>query len=115
MNMVRNEYKKLNIFLKQDHLLDIYSNTTKYLELGTISIDANLRLLKYEMVQLDDIAFLPIQNTGFSQSHVKNESLKSKFLYFYFKKKIKKILNKYLLINVLLNKKIKKKKKFNLH
>lgn len=84
MNMVRNEYKKLNIFLKQDHLLDIYSNNTKYLELGTISIDAILRLLKYEMVQLDDIAFLPIQNTGFSQSHVKNESLKSKIPYFYF-------------------------------
>ena len=92
MNMVRNEYKKLNIFLKQDHLLDIYSNNTKYLELGTISIDAILRLVKYEMVQLDDIAFLPIQNTGFSQSHVKNESLKSKIPYFYFQNINKKSL-----------------------
>lgn len=82
--MVRNEHRKLNISQKELHLLDIYSNESKYLQIGTIPLDSLQRLLNYEMVQLDDISYIPIQNFGFNQSTIKNESLKAILPYFYF-------------------------------
>jgi len=82
--MVRNEQKKLNISLKETHLLDIYAHTNKYLELGTLSLDAIEKILNYELVELDEIAYLPIQNLGFSKTNIKNEILKAIIPYFYF-------------------------------
>ena len=82
--MVRSEFKKLNISPKEKHLIDVYSNTSRYLEIGTIGFDAMNSLLKYEIVQLEEVSYLPIQNSGFSQSMVKDKELKSIIPYLYF-------------------------------
>lgn len=82
--MVRSDFKKLNISLKETHLLDVYSNTSNYLELGTISFDTLHRLLNYEMINLEDISYFPIQNLGFSKSSIKNEKLKSNIPFLYY-------------------------------
>lgn len=82
--MVRSDFKKLNISLKENHLIDIYSNTSNYLELGTISFEVLNRLLNYEMIHLDDITYLPIQNNGFDKSNINDERLKAYIPFMYF-------------------------------
>ncbi len=82
--MVRAEYKKLNISVRESHLIDIYSDTSKYLELGTIHFAILKKLLKYEQINFKEIAFLPIQNFGIGKSTINNENLKSTMPYYYF-------------------------------
>ena len=60
--MNKQEFNKLNIALDQNHLLDIYENVLKYLELGTIQIANLKRLLDYEELLIEDISYLDIQN-----------------------------------------------------
>ncbi|MFA7435084.1 MAG: DEAD/DEAH box helicase [Bacilli bacterium] len=82
--MVRNEFKKFHISLKDKHLLDIYSNTANYLELGTINFDVIARIVNYEMVNFNDVSYLPIQNSGIGKSNIKNDKLKAYVPYIFF-------------------------------
>lgn len=74
--MIRSEIKKLNIN-DSVHLKDIYAYTSNYLEIGTIDYKTMVRLLNYELINYEDITYLPIQNRGLGKSNVKDEDLRN--------------------------------------
>lgn len=74
--MIRSEIKKLNIN-NSNHLKDIYAFTSNYLEIGTIDYKTMVRLLNYELINYEDITYLPIQNRGLGKSNVKDEDLQN--------------------------------------
>ena len=56
---LKNKFKIINSV----HLRNIFENDY-YLELGIIDVEVIKRLLKYEIININEIAFLPIQNKG---------------------------------------------------
>ena len=64
------------------HLRNIFVNDS-YLELGIIDVDVIKRLLAYELVNINDITFFPVQNRGLGHSIQHDEYLK-KYLPFHF-------------------------------
>lgn len=64
------------------HLKNIFINDS-YLELGIIDVDVIKRLLEYELININEITFFPVQNRGLGRSTQHDEYLK-KYLPFHF-------------------------------
>ena len=64
------------------HLKNIFINDS-YLELGIIDVDVIKRLLSYELININEITFFPVQNRGLGHSSQHDEYLK-KYLPFHF-------------------------------
>lgn len=64
------------------HLKNIFINDS-YLELGIIDVDVIKRLLSYELININEITFFPVQNKGLGHSSQHDEYLK-KYLPFHF-------------------------------
>ena len=64
------------------HLKNIFINDS-YLELGIIDVDVIKRLLSYELININEITFFPVQNRGLGHS-VQNDEYLKKYLPFHF-------------------------------
>ena len=64
------------------HIKNIFINDS-YLELGIIDVDVIKRLLQYELININEITFFPVQNRGLGRSNQHDEYLK-KYLPFHF-------------------------------
>ena len=64
------------------HLKNIFINDS-YLELGIIDVDVIKRLLNYELININEITFFPVQNRGLGHS-VQNDEYLKKYLPFHF-------------------------------
>ena len=64
------------------HLKNIFISDS-YLELGIIDVDVIKRLLSYELININEITFFPVQNRGLGHSIQHDEYLK-KYLPFHF-------------------------------
>ena len=60
---LKNKFKIINSV----HLRNIFENDY-YLELGIIDVEVIKRLLKYEIININEIAFLPIQINALSNN-----------------------------------------------
>lgn len=73
--MIKESMAKLNISRISNHLKDVLS-FPYYLELGTIDFNVLIRLLNYELVNLDDVTYYPIQNSGLGKCDVSSPTLR---------------------------------------
>ena len=79
MKDILNSQKKL---ANDAHLKNIFSSDS-YLELGIIDVDVIKRLLAYELININEITYFPVQNRGLGHSGLHDETLK-KYLPFHF-------------------------------
>lgn len=78
---LKNKFKIINSV----HLRNIFENDY-YLELGIIDVEVIKRLLKYEIININEIAFLPIQNKGMGHSRSESEEIRDNLPYYFFRK-----------------------------
>lgn len=67
------------------HLRNIFENDY-YLELGIIDVEVIKRLLNYEIINFNEITFLPIQNKGMGHSRSESEEIRDNLPYYFFRK-----------------------------
>lgn len=67
------------------HLRNIFENDY-YLELGIIDVEVIKRLLNYEIININEISFLPIQNKGIGHSRSESEEIRDNLPYYFFRK-----------------------------
>lgn len=65
------------------HLKNIFTDDY-YVELGSIDIPVIERILKKEMIKIDEVAYFPIQNKGLGRSNQTDERLRNILPYLYF-------------------------------
>lgn len=89
---------KIKLKTNNFHLKDIFSDEC-YLELGNIHYGVIDRLLKKELVALDDIACFPIQNKGLGHSEINKEyDVKDQLPFLFYKNFNQKHLDKQIVI-----------------
>lgn len=82
MNKItRSKYRIIN----SSHLRNIFEKDY-YLELGIISVDIIKKILNYEVVDIKDVTFLPIQNKGLGHGRNENEKIRNNLPYYFFRK-----------------------------
>lgn len=86
LRMIKESLQKLNIDSNNHHLIDIYYPDAPYLELGCIDHHALVRLLNYEMINFEDLAYFPIQNAGLGRSRVADEKLQKVLPFLFFER-----------------------------
>lgn len=74
---------KFKISMRNTHLNNIFQSDS-YLELGNIDYQVLSRLLSYEIVNLEDIAYNDIQSIGLGKSSIESKKLKNKIPYLFF-------------------------------
>ncbi|NLD26994.1 MAG: hypothetical protein GX661_06505 [Acholeplasmataceae bacterium] len=84
--MIKESLQKLNIDSNNQHLIDIYYPDAPYLELGCIDYHVLVRLLNYELIDFEDIAYFPIQNAGIGRGGVADEQLQKKLPFLFFER-----------------------------
>lgn len=77
----KTKYKVIN----SAHLNNIFEKDY-YLELGIIDIDIIRKLLNGEVVEMNQVSYLPIQNKGLGHSHSDDEVIKENLPYYFFRK-----------------------------
>lgn len=82
MIKMKDSISKFNITRDNNHLIDVIS--TEFLELGNINYLILERLLNYELVNIEDITFYPIQNNGIGKSTVNDSELKNLIPFLFF-------------------------------
>ncbi len=75
---------KLKITSSDIHLKSIFANDF-YLELGSIDIDIMKRILKYELININELTYYPIQNKSVGSSKTLVGELKDKIPYMFYK------------------------------
>ena len=76
---------KVKITTNDLHLKNIFLNDY-YLEVGNIDVDVMIKILKYELVPVREIAYYPIQNKGLGAFQSENRRLRNEMPYMFFKK-----------------------------
>ena len=67
------------------HLKNIFINNS-YLELGIIDVKVIQRLLKYELINIDEITYFPVQNKGLGHSNLQDDMLRNYMPYHFFRR-----------------------------
>lgn len=67
------------------HLKNIFSNES-YLELGIIDVNVIKRLLNFELINIDEITFFPVQNKGLGHSNLLDQNLRNYMPFHFFKR-----------------------------
>ncbi len=74
--MIKDGLLKFNIESSNLHLLNIYTNNSSFLELGSIDYNILQRLLNYEIIAYEDLVYFPTQFVGIGRSQVSDEELR---------------------------------------
>lgn len=77
----KTKYKVIN----SAHLNNIFEKDY-YLELGIIDVDIIRRILNGEVIEMNQVAYLPIQNKGLGHGNSEDEVLKENLPYYFFRK-----------------------------
>lgn len=71
--------------INEMHLKNIFINES-YLELGIIDVNVIKRLLNYELINIDEITYFPVQNKGLGRSRLLDENLRNYMPFHFFKR-----------------------------
>ena len=66
------------------HLKNIFINDS-YLELGIIDVKVVQRLLNYELINIDEITYFPVQNKGLGHSKLQDSTLRNYMPFHFFR------------------------------
>lgn len=66
------------------HLKNIFINDS-YLELGIIDVKVIQRLLNYELINIDEITYFPVQNKGLGHSKLQDNTLRNYMPFHFFR------------------------------
>lgn len=96
--MIREGLHKFILDNENKHLLDIFSFNGTYLELGSIDYDVMKRLLNFELIDYEDLAFFPIQNHGLGKFEIAHDNLRKVLPFLFFERLHQKNKNNQLFI-----------------
>lgn len=80
------ELHKFTLENNNKHLLDLFSQNGAFLELGTIRPDVLIRLMNFELVDCEDIAYFPLLMRGLGSFDVGSEKLKKVLPFLFFER-----------------------------
>lgn len=84
--MIREGLHKFMFENENKHLLDIFSFKGTYLELGSIDYDVMKRLLNFELIDYEDLAYFPIQNHGLGKFEIAHDNLRRVLPFLFFER-----------------------------